>query len=117
MDLTFNGKTQSIPRWAEETGISASAIFSRKERGWSDERTLTEPVFSNDTKITKNDCEMYLNSVKWEDKSDSPTMKLLKLAPVTVLKRGQYLRRYNQKEFDKYFSEVYKPKKKNEQKQ
>lgn len=41
--LTFNGKTQSIAAWAEETGIRWNIIKARIKYGWSVERALTEP--------------------------------------------------------------------------
>lgn len=89
-----------------------ATIVSRKGRGWTDEKTLTEPVFSNDTKITKNDLELYLNEI-------SPALapladKILKLCPANIKKKGQYARRFFPKEFDRYFNEVYKPRKQDE---
>ena len=42
--LTFQNKTQSIAQWAEEIGIKYHTINSRIKKGWSVERTLTEPV-------------------------------------------------------------------------
>ncbi|CAL62406.1 Hypothetical protein HEAR2273 [Herminiimonas arsenicoxydans] len=40
--LTFNGKTQTISAWAEETGIGMNTIRLRiKNHGWSIERALT----------------------------------------------------------------------------
>ena len=43
--ITYNGKTQTLTQWAEETGINEMALRSRiKKLGWSAERALTEPV-------------------------------------------------------------------------
>ena len=43
--LTFNGKTQTLTQWAEETGINEMALRSRiKKLKWPTERALTEPV-------------------------------------------------------------------------
>lgn len=42
--LTLNGKTMCLAAWAEETGLKNFVIQSRKQLGWSDERTLTTPV-------------------------------------------------------------------------
>lgn len=39
--LTFRGKTQCVTAWAEELGVSITAIRDRLSRGWSDERALT----------------------------------------------------------------------------
>lgn len=114
MNLTLNGKTKDIKEWASETGLTVSAIFSRKHRGWSDEKTLTEPVFSNETKITKNDCELYINDLSFQQLSHSKY--LAGLSPGTVMKPGQHIRRYHSKKFDKFFEEFYKPMKQNEQK-
>lgn len=41
--VTFNGKTQSIPRWAKELGLNAETIRSRLYVGWSVEEALTTP--------------------------------------------------------------------------
>lgn len=40
--LTYNGKTQHIEAWARETGLG-KILRQRLERGWSVERSLTEP--------------------------------------------------------------------------
>lgn len=106
MTLTFKGKTQLATLWSKETGISLSAITSRKARGWSDEEALTVAVFSNDTKITKNDLELELN--------DTVPQALIGLVPSNIKKAGQHIRRFFPKEFDKYFNEVFKPKKQDE---
>lgn len=46
--LTFNDKTQCVAAWAEEIGISASALHLRIfRRGWSVERALTTPIVSH----------------------------------------------------------------------
>jgi hypothetical protein len=39
--LTFNGQTKSITAWADELGISHSALSNRLSRGWPLERTLS----------------------------------------------------------------------------
>jgi len=48
--ITYNGKTQNLSRWAEETSISSEAISTRLDRGWSVERALTEPLHTNGQK-------------------------------------------------------------------
>ena len=43
--ITAHGKTQSLRKWAEETGIDERLIWSRIESlGWSDERSVTDSV-------------------------------------------------------------------------
>jgi len=43
--ITFNGKTQPMSQWAEETGINYSVLRDRIcQLRWSIERALTEPV-------------------------------------------------------------------------
>lgn len=44
--LTFNGQTMCSAEWAEKTGLSQSAINLRLKRGWSVEKTLSEPLRS-----------------------------------------------------------------------
>jgi hypothetical protein len=44
-ELTFNGKTQSITKWAEEVGLQRPALYDRINRhGWSVEEALTIPA-------------------------------------------------------------------------
>ena len=42
--LTFDGKTQSIAAWAEETGIPYGTIQSRLRYGWDVPKVLTQPI-------------------------------------------------------------------------
>lgn len=42
--ITYNDKTQSISRWADEVGISAHTISNRLKIGWSVEKALTTKV-------------------------------------------------------------------------
>lgn len=43
--LTFNGRTQTMQQWADETGINYWTIRDRLARcHWSVEKTLTQPV-------------------------------------------------------------------------
>lgn len=45
--LTFNGKTQSLSRWAIEIGVNQGTLKSRlDDSGWTLERALTEPAMS-----------------------------------------------------------------------
>ena len=39
--LTFNGRTQSIPEWAEELGLSYGGLYDRLRRGLPIEMVLT----------------------------------------------------------------------------
>ncbi len=45
--LTFHGETLPLSAWAERLGMPENTIRNRLRRGWSDERTLTEPVHFN----------------------------------------------------------------------
>ena len=45
--LTLNGETMPLSAWAVRTGLPENTIRNRLRRGWSDERTLTEPVHWN----------------------------------------------------------------------
>lgn len=38
--LTLNGEAKTMSEWADSTGLSYYVIRSRKQRGWSDEKTL-----------------------------------------------------------------------------
>ncbi len=42
--LTALGKTQHLSAWAREVGIRADTLRLRLKRGWSPEKTLTQPV-------------------------------------------------------------------------
>ena len=39
--LTLNGQTKSITEWADELGVSKTALSMRLSRGWSVERALS----------------------------------------------------------------------------
>lgn len=51
--LTFNGKTQPIASWADETGIDYYTLAKRIEKGWTAERALTQPVEHSKNKYKK----------------------------------------------------------------
>lgn len=42
--LDFNNEKLTVSEWSNRTGIQTSTILGRLKRGWSIERTLTEPV-------------------------------------------------------------------------
>jgi hypothetical protein len=42
--LEFSGKAQTLAQWAEETGLSHTAILLRLKRGWSIDKALTTPL-------------------------------------------------------------------------
>lgn len=49
--LTFNGKTQTLKQWSDETGIQPETIHYRLKRGWDLERALTlTPSYANNNK-------------------------------------------------------------------
>lgn len=41
INVSYNGKTQTIKRWAEETGIAYKKLLWRINNGWTIEKTLT----------------------------------------------------------------------------
>src|SRR5262245_34706055 len=45
--LTLGDETMPLSAWAVRTGLPENTIRNRLRRGWSDERTLTEPVHWN----------------------------------------------------------------------
>lgn len=42
--LTFRGKTKLLIDWAQEIGVDSAALRLRMKRGWSVEKTLTQPL-------------------------------------------------------------------------
>lgn len=46
--LTYNGRTQTVTRWAEELGVPRGAIYQRLKRGWSADQCLLRPVIAAD---------------------------------------------------------------------
>lgn len=51
--LTYQGKTQSIPKWGKQFGISDRTIRTRIERGWTVEDALTMPPEHKNTMKSK----------------------------------------------------------------
>lgn len=51
--VTYNGKTQTLQQWVEETGIKRGTLSDRLRKGWSPERALTEPVKTGGTRDEK----------------------------------------------------------------
>jgi hypothetical protein len=49
--LTAFGRTQTLPQWAREIGIPASALSARLERGWTIEKAITEPSQKKETMV------------------------------------------------------------------
>jgi len=43
--ITFDGRTQTLVEWAEETGIHRRTIIWRLKNGWSDEKALTRGYY------------------------------------------------------------------------
>lgn len=44
INLTFNGKTQSVAKWSRELNINYQTLIMRVTRGWDVARVLTVPV-------------------------------------------------------------------------
>jgi hypothetical protein len=48
--ITYRGKTQTVPEWAKETGISPWVIYNRiKHLKWSPKRAITEGKYVTPT--------------------------------------------------------------------
>ncbi len=41
---TYNGKTQNLMQWCTELGLNYRTVMYRMRRGWSFERSITEPI-------------------------------------------------------------------------
>lgn len=51
----LNGKSQSLPQWAEEYGLTYDLVFTRvSKNGWTLEKALTTPSKQETSKITYN---------------------------------------------------------------
>lgn len=48
--ITYNGETHTLKEWSEKLGISYQTLMIRLCHGWSEEKTLSEPV---NTSLTK----------------------------------------------------------------
>lgn len=52
VDITYNGKTQTLKQWSEQIGIPYQTLQYRIcDAGWSIERSLTEPLAYNKNQI------------------------------------------------------------------
>jgi hypothetical protein len=45
--ITHDGLTMTFAEWARRLGMKRNTIYSRRYHGWSDERIVTEPVYSH----------------------------------------------------------------------
>lgn len=52
--MTYEGRTQSIGDWADETGISYQILITRKMRGFTDNECLTTPIGAQRKKPTRD---------------------------------------------------------------
>lgn len=41
--ISFGGETYPVSVWSEKLGVSADLLYSRKRKGWTDEKTVTTP--------------------------------------------------------------------------
>lgn len=63
--LTYNGKTQSLRRWSEETGINYGTLHERiAVWKWDAERALTTPALSKDERMA------IARATRWATKCD-----------------------------------------------
>lgn len=71
--ITYDNKSQCVPAWSEDTGISQAAIWGRLNNGWSLKQTLTTPVNRKENckrnykQITFNDQTLYTS--EWSIKT------------------------------------------------
>jgi hypothetical protein len=42
--IDFDGQSLCVSEWAEKLGIAKEVIYTRLSRGWTEERSLTQPV-------------------------------------------------------------------------
>lgn len=54
--LTFDGRTMTVAAWAEEVGIERMVLHNRIRRGWTVERTLTEPCQEYQRREKRDEC-------------------------------------------------------------
>lgn len=67
--ITYNGKTQNMRAWCDETGLTKSVICNRLSAGWDVEKVFTEPVlktkpYRNLKAMTKYDLEKFVDWLK-----------------------------------------------------
>ena len=79
--LTFEGKTMCAKEWSRLTGIKSETIRYRKNKlGWSDEKTLTTPVYIPKTVSTTL-------TVNGETKTIQEWSKYSKISPSVIIHR------------------------------
>lgn len=109
MRLTHQGQTLKVPEWSAKTGLSPATIIGRIARGWSAERALTEPAAINMTKngvkVTKNDAEMWLNTLAHHDLPK--TLASLVDPEQRSTRFGTLLRSRHRETFDTWFSKEF----------
>ena len=103
--ITFNGKTQLLDAWAEETGIASMTLRGRLNAGWSVKQALTVPPGTENkaAKFLEHD-GLRLNIRQWARRLGvSPTMikarikKGMAIADVLSCPSGSLDRRYSRK--------------------
>lgn len=86
--ITANGKTQSIARWSEETGISYEALRNRLRKKWNEHDTINTPVIKkgiySNKKIYSQEIKNSVISALKNGKSQKELHKLMNLSQVAI---------------------------------
>lgn len=71
--ITFDGRTLSMQEWADELGITRTALYERLRKGWPLERALTEQSVQPATRAPVYACNgETLTLSEWAAKLDIP---------------------------------------------
>ncbi len=65
IELTYQGKTQTLYQWGIDLGIKQHTLYTRVRRGWVADRILTTPLQAKDVRIVKAFAEQHGISIEW----------------------------------------------------